>query len=118
MTRAPNAGLAARRARAAEMVRGGLRNNEIGQALGVEEHCVGRDLAALRRQGVALPRRNGAPSKIVTTTRPCLGCAEDFASAGIHNRLCERCKRAGDAGPFDGVYRLGGDRVTRAGGAP
>ena len=28
-------------------------------------------------------------------TRPCLGCGAAFASEGIHNRLCDPCRRAG-----------------------
>lgn len=30
------------------------------------------------------------------TVRPCLCCRREFQSEGIHNRLCDVCRRAGD----------------------
>ncbi len=33
--------------------------------------------------------------KAVRTIRPCMCCRTAFESEGIHNRLCDRCRRVG-----------------------
>lgn len=49
------------------------------------------------------------------TVRPCLHCGNDFQSEGIHNRLCDPCRRLGD-GPMPcsvASASRGARRVTR-----
>lgn len=42
-------------------------------------------------------------SKDRRTWRPCLCCGDRFPSEGAHNRLCDRCRKSGDA---DVDYRV------------
>ena len=53
------------------------------------------DRAATALEG-AQSRTDKARKRI---DRPCLCCRSVFASEGIHNRLCDRCRRLGDALP-------------------
>lgn len=58
------------------------------------------------------PGPGGLLSSRATTTRPCMCCTELFASEGIHNRLCQRCRTGsrGD-GLSRGVVRVSGAKA-------
>jgi hypothetical protein len=43
-----------------------------------------------------LTKRRGYQKKMKSAgahVRPCIRCTNDFVSAGIHNRMCDDCKR-------------------------
>jgi len=44
--------------------------------------------------------------KIIYTTIPCLKCHENFKSEGIHNRLCDPCRRENGYIGDEEVYSL------------
>ncbi len=48
-----------------------------------------RDMATTRRDAL----KAEANAKLQRKVRPCLCCQAKFMSEGIHNRLCDRCRR-------------------------
>lgn len=55
----------------------------------------GRELARASSHGNALARLAGLERQLTTRTRPCLCCAQPFASQGKGNRLCPGCRKGG-----------------------
>lgn len=61
-------------------------------------------LAAMRAEDDARAKRG---------PRPCMCCGETFRSEGIHNRLCDSCRRREVApDPLASGYRRGRERRT------
>lgn len=56
----------------------------------------------IEAQRAATELQRAADKKAKRGPRPCLCCGESFASEGIHNRLCDRCRRR-DAAISDDV---------------
>lgn len=56
----------------------------------------------IEAQRAATESQRAADKKAKRGPRPCLCCGESFASEGIHNRLCDKCRRR-DAALSDDV---------------
>ncbi len=68
--------------------------------------------AAARKRAETLRRKHAVERQAERTTmwRRCLRCRKPFASEGVHNRLCDTCRRTADIGPFDGPHSLATQR--------
>ncbi len=58
--------------------------------------------------GIRGPSGQVSRESETTTTRKCLRCQEPFASAGIHNRLCQSCRKRAARGVRMAGWALGG----------
>ncbi len=64
--------------------------------------------SAVWKRAEALRQNHAVERQAERTTmrRRCLRCRKPFASEGVHNRLCDICRRTADIGPFDSPYSL------------